>query len=145
MALSLFSGGRCNSLWDPFEVVHFPLAHSLSRGAGAIAGAKIDWVETEEAHVFKADLPGLKKEGIKVELEDGRVLQISGERSQEEEKKGNSWHQVERSYGKFLRRFKLPENAQAEAISAKVENGVLTVTVPKAQSKAPEKRSVAVA
>ncbi|CAM6103958.1 unnamed protein product [Calypogeia fissa] len=112
MALSLFSGGRCNSLWDPFEVVHFPLAHSLSRGAGAIAGAKIDWVETEEAHVFKADLPGLKKEEIKVELEDG---------------------------------FKLPENAQAEAISAKVENGVLTVTVPKAQSKALEKRSVAVA
>jgi len=91
----------------------------------------VDWKETPEAHVFKADLPGMKKEEVKVEIEDDRVLQISRERSLEKEDKNDQWHRVERSSGKFMRRFRLPENAKMDQVKAAMENGVLTVTVPK--------------
>ncbi|GMN24227.1 hypothetical protein TIFTF001_000481 [Ficus carica] len=59
----------------------------------------IDWKETQQAHVFKADLPGLKKDEVKVEVEEGRILQITGERSKEQEEKNDKWHHVERSSG----------------------------------------------
>nr|DAD42902.1 TPA_asm: hypothetical protein HUJ06_001131 [Nelumbo nucifera] len=98
--------------------------------------------ETPEAHVFKADLPGLKKEEVKVELAEGRILQISGERSREHEEKNDKWHRVERSSGKFLRRFRLPENARADQVKAAMENGVLTVTVPKVEVKKPEVKAI---
>ncbi|WRX32174.1 Alpha crystallin/Hsp20 domain - like 10, partial [Theobroma cacao] len=84
-----------------------------------------------EAHVFKADVPGLKKEELKVQVEDDRVLHITGERNIEKEDKNDTWHRVERSSGKFMRRFRLPENAKMDQIKASMENGVLTVTVPK--------------
>lgn len=67
-----------------------------------IANTKIDRKKTPEAHVFKADLPGLKKEEVKVEVEDGSVLQKSGERCREQEEKNDKWHRVERSSGKFM-------------------------------------------
>ncbi|KAL0388167.1 UNVERIFIED_CONTAM: class I heat shock protein [Sesamum radiatum] len=69
-------------IWDPFErcpflktVANLP---SSRRETTAFADAHVDWKETPEAHVFKVDVPGLKKEEVKVEVEDGRVLQISG-------------------------------------------------------------------
>ncbi|KAJ8452562.1 hypothetical protein Cgig2_004898 [Carnegiea gigantea] len=110
----------------------------------AFANARIDWKETPEAHIFKADLPGLKKEEVKVEVEDGGVLQISGERRKEMEEKNDTWHRVERSPGKFLRRFRLPENVKMEEIKASMENGVLTVTVPKFEEKKPEAKAIEV-
>ena len=139
-------------LWDPFEGF-FPfgsgdvrsLVPSLPRTSSetaAFAGARIDWKETPEAHVFKADVPGLRKEEVKVEVEDGNVLQISGERNKEHEEKNDRWHRVERSSGKFLRRFRLPDNAKADQIKASMENGVLTVTVPKEEAKKPQVRAV---
>ncbi|KAJ1264860.1 hypothetical protein BS78_08G034100 [Paspalum vaginatum] len=137
------------NLWDPFQGFPFgsgggSLFPRVSSGseAAAFAGARIDWKETPEAHVFKADVPGLKKEEVKVEVEDGNVLQISGERSKEQEEKNDKWHRVERSNGKFLRRFLLPENAKTEQIRASMENGVLTVTVPKEEAKKPEVKPV---
>ena len=117
-------------------------AASTDRDTAAFAGARIDWKETPEAHVFKADLPGVKKEEVKVEMEDGNVLVISGERSKEEEDKYDKWHRVERSSGKFLRRFRLPENAKTDQVKAGLENGVLTVTVPKAEEKKPEVKAI---
>jgi len=75
---------------------------------------------------------------VKVEIEDDRVLQISGERNVEKEDKNDTWHRVERSSGKFLRRFKLPENAKIDQVKAGLENGVLTVTVPKEEVKKPD-------
>ncbi|PSR93162.1 Alpha crystallin/Hsp20 domain protein [Actinidia chinensis var. chinensis] len=110
--------------------------------ATAFAGATIDWKETPTAHVFKADLPGVRKEEVKVEVEDDRVLQISGERSREQEEHGDTWHRVERSSGRFMRRFRLPENAQVDQVRAAMENGVLTVTVPKEEVKKPHVKSI---
>jgi hypothetical protein len=82
-------------------------------------------------------LAGLKKNEVKIEVEDGRILQISGERKKEDEKKNDKWHRIERSDGKFLRCFCLPENAKVDEVKATMENGVLTITVPKqSQSKA---------
>lgn len=92
--------------------------------------------------MFKADVPGLKKEEVKVEVEEGNVLQISGERTREKEEKNDTWHRVERSSGKFLRRFRLPENAKMDQIKASMENGVLTVTVPKEEVKKPEVKAI---
>ncbi|CAH1435887.1 unnamed protein product [Lactuca virosa] len=148
---SFFTGRKSNvfdpfslDIWDPFQGFSSVLNNlpESSRETAAIANARIDWKETPEAHVFKADLPGLKKEEVKVEVEEGRVLQISGERSKEHEEKNDKWHRVERSSGKFLRRFRLPENAKTEEVKASMENGVLTVTVPKAEEKKPEVKSI---
>ncbi|GER39511.1 18.2 kDa class I heat shock protein [Striga asiatica] len=150
---SFFGGRRSNvfdpfslDVWDPFEGFPFSGAvtnsPSSAREASAVANARIDWKETPEAHVFKVDVPGLKKEEVKVEVEDGSVLQISGERSKEQVEKNDRWHRVERSSGKFLRRFRLPENAKLDQVKAAMENGVLTVTVPKEEVKKPEVKAI---
>ncbi|KAF5470560.1 hypothetical protein F2P56_011064 [Juglans regia] len=149
---SLFGGRRTNvfdpfslDLWDPFDgllssaVANVPPS---ARETAALANLRIDWKETPEAHVFHADLPGLKKEEVKVEVEEGRILQISGERSKEQEEKNDKWHRIERSSGKFLRRFRLPENAKLDQVKASMENGVLTVTVPKEEEKKPEVKPI---
>ncbi|KAK7320635.1 hypothetical protein VNO77_30287 [Canavalia gladiata] len=150
---SFFGGRRSNifdpfslDVWDPFE--GFPFSGSVAnvpssaRESSAIANTRVDWKETAEAHVFNVDLPGLKKEEVKVEVEDGRVLQISGERSREQEQKDDKWHRIERSTGKFLRRFRLPENAKMDQVKAAMENGVLTVTVPKEEEKKPQVKPI---
>ena len=134
-------------LWNPFDGFPFGAGSGsifprASSDTAAFAGTRIDWKETPEAHVFKADVPGLKKEEVKVEVEDGNVLQISGERNKEQEEKSDTWHRVERSSGRFMRRFRLPENAKAEQIRASMENGVLTVTVPKEEAKKPDVKSI---
>ncbi|KAL7237576.1 hypothetical protein ACSBR2_003808 [Camellia fascicularis] len=89
--------------------------------------------------MFKADLPGLKKEEVKVEIEeDDRVLQISSERNFEKEEKNDTWHRVQRSSGRFTRRFRLPENTKMYEVKASMENRVLTVTVPKVEVRNPD-------
>ncbi|KAL6552483.1 hypothetical protein OROHE_007847 [Orobanche hederae] len=145
---SLFGNRRSNifdpfssDIWDPFE--GFPFSSNAGdTTATALANARIDWKETPESHVFKVDVPGLKKEEVKVEVEDGSILQISGERSKEQEEKNDRWHRVERCSGKFLRRFRLPENAKLDAVKAAMENGVLTVMVPKEEVKKPEVKAI---
>nr|ABW81200.1 putative heat-schock protein 1 [Arabidopsis cebennensis] len=126
-------------VWDPFKEL---TSSSLSRENSAIVNARVDWRETPEAHVFKADLPGLKKEEVKVEIEEDSVLKISGERHVEKEDKNDTWHRVERSSGQFTRRFRLPENVKMDQVNAAMENGVLTVTVPKAVTKKADVKSI---
>lgn len=144
---NLFGGRRSNvfdpvslDVWDPLE--GFPFSTANAGESSAIANTRVDWKETPQAHVFSVDLPGLKKEDVKVEVEDGRVLQISGEKTKEQEQKDDRWHRIERSTGKFMRRFRLPENAKMDQVKAAMENGVLTVTVPKEEDKKPQVKSI---
>ncbi|XVE79490.1 hypothetical protein DITRI_Ditri14bG0063400 [Diplodiscus trichospermus] len=148
---SIFGNRRSNvfdpfslDIWDPFK--DFPFSSSSlttqTPETSAFVNTRIDWKETPEAHLFKADVPGLKKEEVKVEVEDDRVLQISGERNIEKEDKNDTWHRLERSSGKFMRRFRLPENAKMDQIKASMENGVLTVTIPKLEVKKPDVKAI---
>ncbi|KAK9683376.1 hypothetical protein RND81_10G135800 [Saponaria officinalis] len=147
---NFFGGRRSNifdpfslDIWDPFSTLDFPKT-DVSSETSVFANARMDWRETPDAHVFQADLPGVKKEEVKVEVEDGNVLRISGQRAKEKEEKTDTWHRVERSSGQFLRKFRLPDNAKVEEVKAALENGVLTVTIPKVEEKKPEVKSITV-
>jgi HSP20 family protein len=124
---------------DPLGVVR-PLAEQCP----VLTNVRIDWKETPDAHVFRADLPGVKKDAARVEVEDGNVLVISGERAgREEAGEGEAWRLVERSGGGgFRRRFRLPRGARLDQVRASMEDGVLTVTVPKDEAKKPQVRAV---
>ncbi|KAJ8541450.1 hypothetical protein K7X08_002266 [Anisodus acutangulus] len=128
-----------SDIWDPFGLAFggglgWPRGRGVDDDVSALAHASMDWRETDRAHVFRVDLPGVKKEDLKVQIEDDNILEISGERVKEEEQGTDKWHRVERSHGSFKRRFRLPENANVEDISCGLEHGVLTVNVPKKET-----------
>lgn len=100
-----------------------------------------DVIETDKEIVLKAELPGVKKEDVSVEIE-GNTLTIKGERKEEKEEKGKKMHRVERFYGSFMRSFTLPENVDAKAIAAEMKDGVLEVHLPK--TAAPERKATKV-
>ncbi|MFW6210624.1 MAG: Hsp20/alpha crystallin family protein [bacterium] len=99
----------------------------------------VDIVENNDNYMVKADLPGMKQEDIKIEVDDG-VLRITGERKHEETKddEKRKYHYYERSYGSFERRFMLPKDIDTEKIDAKYENGELSLTIPKTEAKKPK-------
>ncbi len=91
-----------------------------------------DISETDDEYLVRAELPGVRREDVKVSLEEG-MLTIEGERKQEKEEKGRTMHRIERFYGTFCRRFGLPEDADASAIRAESKDGVLNVHIPKSK------------
>ncbi|XP_073130010.1 17.3 kDa class II heat shock protein-like [Henckelia pumila] len=112
---------------------------SYYRDAKAMAATPADIKEYPKSYEFVIDMPGLKSGDIKVQVEEGNVLLISGERKREEEKEGVKYVRMERRVGKFMRKFVLPENADVEAIKAVCQDGVLTVTVEKLPPPEPKK------
>jgi len=104
-------------------------------GEGEWAPA-VDLAEDDENYTIPADLPDVKKEDMKLSVENG-YLTLSGERRHESEDKDSKkkYHRIERSYGSYQRRFALPENVDANKISANFEDGVLEVTIPKIAEK----------
>ncbi|RVW52455.1 17.9 kDa class II heat shock protein [Vitis vinifera] len=104
-----------------------------------MAATPADVKEYPNSYTFIVDMPGLRSGDIKVQVEDGNVLVISGERKREEEKEGAKYVRMEKRVGKFMRKFVLPENANSDKISAVCQDGVLTVTVEKLPPPKPKK------
>ena len=103
-----------------------------------------DITEDDKEYVIKAELPDVKKEEVKVTVENG-TLTISGERKFEKEEKKKKYHRVERSYGSFVRSFTLPDQADSSKVKAEFKNGMLTVRVPKNEKAKPKQIEVNVA
>ncbi|XP_021897322.1 17.7 kDa class I heat shock protein-like [Carica papaya] len=78
--------------------------------------SKMDWKETPEAHVLKSYLPGVKKEEVKVEVENDNVVRVSGQKSMEKEETFGDWQRLECSNENYLRRFRLPDNSRTDMV-----------------------------
>jgi len=104
----------------------------------------MDLVEEGDSYVLRADLPGVREEDVKVELEDN-VLTVSGERRSEHEERKEGYYRVERASGSFSRSLVLPEGVDPQAVRARFERGVLEVSVPKPQQRAPHRVAIDVA
>lgn len=92
----------------------------------------VDLAETPESVVVKAEVPGIELKDLDISIV-GETLYIKGEKKEEKEEKGKTWHRVERSYGAFARAVTLPAPVKQDKIEATVKDGVLTVTLPKAE------------
>jgi HSP20 family protein len=96
----------------------------------------MDVLEDKEQFIIKADLPGLKKEDIRVSCENG-ILTIEGERNSENEDRGRDHHKIERSYGRFVRSLNLGQVVDQAKIKAQYKDGVLELTLPKTERAKP--------
>ena len=103
----------------------------------------VDIQETETEYLLKAELPEVKKEDVKVTVENG-VLMIEGERKQEKEETGRKFHRIERSFGTFLRTFTVPADAEENKVAADFKDGILRVHLPKTVKPRPKALEVKV-
>lgn len=97
----------------------------------------VDITEDDKEYLISAELPEIKKEEIKITVENG-VLILSGERKRESEEKGKKFHRVERAYGTFVRTFALPDNANANQVNAQFKDGLLKIHVGKSEAARPK-------
>ncbi len=104
----------------------------------------VDIQESDNEYLIKAELPEVRKEDVKVTVENG-VLTLQGERKQEKEEKGKKFHRIERSYGVFLRTFTVPLDAEETKVAADFKEGILRVHLPKAEKPRPKAIEVKVA
>jgi HSP20 family protein len=109
-------------------------------GAEALA-APVDVAETDRAFELRMDAPAMTGKDFDIQVH-GNVVTIQGERKEEKEEKGKTWHRVERRTGKFARTVTLPCEVNEETVAAEYEQGVLHVTLPKAESARPKKVAV---
>ncbi|MCP9929934.1 Hsp20/alpha crystallin family protein [Cyanobium sp. AMD-g] len=120
-------------LFDRYtRTLPWPWAGGRASSAGALAewNPRVDIVETDGAYEIQADIPGVRKEDLKVTIDQG-VLTVQGERQQEKKEDSARMHRVERFYGQFSRSFTLPEDADTSGLQATAKDGQLTVTVPR--------------
>jgi HSP20 family protein len=143
--------------WDPFRELE-DMSARLNRFFGQVpgrtteeeGGVLADWSpavdveETDKEYLIKADLPAVKKEDVKVDIEDG-ILTVQGERRQEKEEKNKRVHRMERSYGKFVRRMSVPLDVDQQKAAAEFRDGVLNVHLPKTNGAKPRAVDIKVA
>ena len=143
--------------WNPFidlAEMEQRLSTYLGRPAVRTEGGKeamtvaewsplVDITEDEKEYLIKADLLDVKKEDVKLTVQND-VMSISGERKYEKEEKGKKYHRVERAYGSFMRSFTVPEDADGTKISAEYKDGVLNVHLPKSEKAKPKSIEVKV-
>ncbi len=114
-----------------------------SKFKNSIWSPRADIIEEKDNYSLQIDLPGIEPEQVKINFKEGK-LSINGERKAEEKTEGKNFHRVERSYGNFYRAFELPETIQADKISANFKNGLLLITIPKAEEVKPKEIEIKV-
>lgn len=135
---------------DPFQVMRQMLADPFRMLSWpSIGGQDVAWNvgfdirETDDAFVFRADMPGIRDNDLDITL-TGNQLVVSGKREQEQEQGEGQYHTYERSFGSFTRSFTLPETADLDNIRSDLEGGVLTLVVPKKAGAAQQRRKIQV-
>ena len=140
--------------WDPFSEIDSLFNRMMPHAARGPrlslednGGLTVEWSpsadisETDREYLISAELPGLKKDDVKLTLGDG-VITIEGERKQQKEEKTEKFHRVESFYGSFSRSFALPENVNADAVRSEMKDGILTVHVPKTEHHKPKQIAI---
>ncbi|SFW13254.1 Hsp20/alpha crystallin family protein [Nitrosovibrio sp. Nv17] len=133
--------------WSLLNQLHRELDRVRESVSGEGSTATAEWApavdikEEPDRFILLADLPGVKPEEIDVTMEEG-ILTIKGEKRTEAKTEKEGYKRVERTYGSFYRRFSLPDTADAGGISAKVDHGVLEISIPKREAVQPKKISV---
>lgn len=129
--------------WQELENMNRQISHLLDDnpfGTASEAGQwapRVDIRETDDALLVQAELPGIDKKDVHLEVKDD-VLTLSGERRYEKDVKEENVHRVERAYGSFSRSFSLPGNVDASKVNASMKDGVLEVHLPKRESAKPK-------
>ncbi len=141
--------------WSPFqeamslrEAMSQLFEESLVPGIPAAQSGQsfvppLDLSESPDAYVIEVVVPGMKTEDMKLTFENG-VLTIAGEVKREEEKQDHSYHRVERRYGSFSRSITFPTTVKGDGIVAKLEQGILHLTLPKAEEVKPRQITITV-
>lgn len=135
--------------YDPFEEI-VPLRNKVDRLFNRFFEAEeepmltakwapvADILETKDAYIVRAELPGFEEKDINIEIENN-VLTLKGERKFEAKTEEKDFRRIERNYGQFMRTFTLPQNVYTDKITAVYVNGVIEVTVPKKEEAKPKK------
>lgn len=121
--------------WDPFQELP---RRWLGGEAAELFSPTFDVREEKDAFIFKADLPGIKEEDVDISI-TGNRLSVSGKREQENVDESDSYYCRERSYGSFSRTFTLPDSVNADQIQANMQDGVLSLRLPKSPEAQPKK------
>jgi HSP20 family protein len=103
----------------------------------------VDVAEHDDEYLVKVELPGVAKDDVKITMQEN-ILTVRGEKKQEKETKESDYHRVERSYGSFQRSFTLPTTVKNDKIEAAYKDGILTITLPKAEEAKPKQIDVKV-
>ena len=122
---------------DPF----WPVGRMDNEAGMGMWNPAVDLYEKDDHFVIKAELPGVNKKDITIDLKD-RVLTLSGQRSYDNEVKEENYYRRERSYGKFQRAFTLPADVDSDKIKAEFNDGLLQIEVPKPEQQKPKKVTI---
>jgi len=118
--------------WDPFRDLDFNMDLQTA------FTPSFDIRETPEAYVFEADMPGIQREDVEINLTGNRIT-LTGKREAKARKEGENAFMLERSFGSFSRSFNLPDGVDPGRVSADLKDGVLTLTLPKVPEVQPKK------
>lgn len=142
--------------WEPFEGLSrlhsrindlfdesFGRARTLPSATAGVWLPPVDILESKDAYLIRAELPGMKKEDFNLEINDG-TLTLSGERKAETLSEGVEYHRVERVNGKFSRSFYLPQTVKQDGIKASYRDGILEIHVPKVEEAKPRQIAISV-
>jgi HSP20 family protein len=142
--------------WEPFRDTDEFFRSFMQPGwnrslglGGEGAGQRQEWMppvdirESDSEYTVLAEMPGMRREDVKVRIEDD-VLTLEGERRLEREAQGERSHRIERAYGHFCRRFTLPDDTDSAKVSADCKDGIVTVHIPKREVEKPKTREISV-